>query len=346
MVASKTPRVRVAFAPGMRSWHTVKIKTMITAHKLAKYYGAHAAVQDLSFAIAQGEVVGLLGLNGAGKTTTLRILSGLLIPTSGTVQVGGISMTEDGPKARRLVGFLPETPPVYPEMHVGEFLRFVARIKGVPAADVAQAVAYALAATDLTAVQHARIGALSHGYGRRIGIAQAIVHKPALILLDEPTGGLDPVQVVHMRKLIRSLRGAHTLVVSSHLLSEMHALCDRIIVLGDGRVLASGTEAELAARLGGQAHVHVQVRGTAQAFAQALAALPQATVVRLDAPNPSAPDIHGALVALAEAEHEVLAAALVHGGLGLRHMQRQQVGLENTFLRLLGHPGATSPQIG
>lgn len=305
---------------------------MIVAEHVTKYYGAHAAVSDLSFRIAEGEVVGLLGLNGAGKTTTLRILSGLLVPTSGQVHIAGMDMAKEPEAVRARLGFLPETPPLYPEMTVGDFLTFVARIKGVTS-QLDGALTEALAATDLTNVRDEVIATLSHGYHRRVGIAQAIIHKPALVLLDEPTSGLDPVQVVHMRRLIRNLRGKNTIIVSSHILSEIHQLCDRIFVLQDGRIAAEGTENELAGRVAHSTHVAVEVRGDVKTLVAALGRGPK--VVRHTIEH----EVQGVVTASVELEsdtREELAQALIQAGLGLRRLERVRVELESIFLRLTG----------
>jgi ABC-2 type transport system ATP-binding protein len=303
---------------------------MVVVDGATKYYGETAAVADLSFSIAEGEVVGLLGLNGAGKTTTLAILSGLLQPTSGRVTVAGIDMGDEPEAIRTRVGFLPEKPPLYPEMQVESYLRFVARIKGVRN-DLETAVENAVAATYLNDVRYERIGTLSHGFQKRVGIAQAIVHNPALILLDEPSNGLDPVQVVHMRQLIRGLRGKNTILVSSHILTEIHELCDRIFVLQDGRVVAEGTEQELSGRLTGSTTVSVEVRGGQAELAQALARAGQVarhTVDREDA------GITYATVELKNDSREDLAKSLVEAGLGLRRLDQVSLELENIFLQL------------
>ncbi|HET6343963.1 MAG TPA: ABC transporter ATP-binding protein [Myxococcota bacterium] len=304
---------------------------MIEAENVTKYYGAHAAVRDLSFNIAEGEVVGLLGLNGAGKTTTLRILSGLLVPTSGTVRVGGLDMAREPEAARALLGFLPETPPLYPEMTVADYLTFAARIKGVHQG-LADALEQTLAATDLTEVRDERLGTLSHGYHRRAGIAQAIIHKPALILLDEPTSGLDPVQVVHMRKLIRNLRGKNTIMVSSHILGEIHQLCDRIFVLQEGRIAAEGNEEQLAARVAQTTRVSVEVRGDRQRL---VVALGKAGAVS-HAIEREGEGVTAATVELQTDSREELARLLVQEGLGLRRLERVRLELESIFLQLTG----------
>ncbi len=302
---------------------------MIVAEHVTKYYGARAAVSDLSFRIEEREVVGLLGLNGAGKTTTLRILSGLLVPTAGRVYVGGLDMAENPEGARARIGFLPETPPLYTEMRVEGFLRFVAHIKGMER-DVEPAIDEALAKTDLVHVRREVIGTLSHGYQRRVGIAQAIVNRPALILLDEPTSGLDPVQIVQMRKLVRGLKERHTVLVSSHLLGEIHEVCDRIFVLQEGKIAAEGSEAELAKKVHGGVRVTVEVRGAAQALSEAVGRLSGARCHIED----SADGVARASVDLDADRRDELAKAVVTAGLGLLRLEKQHAELESIFLKL------------
>lgn len=308
---------------------------MIEVRNVSKYYGAHAAVRALNFAVPQGEVVGLLGLNGAGKTTLLRLLSGLLVPTTGEVLLGGVNMADDPAAVRGRIGFLPETPPLYDEMTVRAFLHFVARIHGV-GGDTAAALDAALAATDLLAVQHEPIGTLSHGYRRRVGIAQAVVHSPQLVLLDEPTGGLDPLQVVHMRRLIRALRGRHTVVVSSHLLGEVHALCDRLLVLGEGRLLAQGKETELAARVKNTHLITLEARGDPDALQALLARQPGVRQVELGRVTPAGVELRLVLTADVRA---ALAQAVLAAGFALVGLYRRQLALEGIFLALMGEQG-------
>mgnify|MGYP006271384809 CR=1 FL=1 len=312
---------------------------MIAAEHVTKYYGAHAAVDDLTFEIATGEAVGLLGLNGAGKTTTLKILSGLLLPTAGGVSVDGMDMARNPEAIRARIGFLPETPPLYEEMTVAGYLEFVARIKGVQG-PVDSAVREALAATDLKDVRDDVIDTLSHGYRRRVGIAQAVVHRPAMILLDEPTSGLDPVQIVHMRQLIRNLRQRHTIIVSSHILSEIHAVCDRIFVLHQGRIAASGTEDELASRVRTATTVQVEVRGQRQALDAALRAFDGRIAHRLEGEQDG---VSAARVELRDDQREALAQHLVDAGLGLRELHGVRLELENIFLELTGDAAGGGP---
>jgi ABC-2 type transport system ATP-binding protein len=233
---------------------------MIEIDNLHKYYGAYRAVGPLTATIAEGEVVGLLGLNGAGKTTTLRILACDLLPSSGSVRVAGVDVTEHPEQVRQMIGYLPDQPPLYDEMSVTQYLEFAARLRKVAAPLVPASVERALNAAGLIEVRHQLIAALSHGYRQRVGIAQAIVHRPRLVVLDEPSGGLDPIQIKEMRSLVRSLGGEHTVLVSSHNLPEISEMCDRLLVIGDGQIVASGTEAELVARWSRDQHYEVVLR--------------------------------------------------------------------------------------
>ena len=305
---------------------------MIEVRHVSKYYGAHAAVTELTFAVPQGEVVGLLGLNGAGKTTTLRILSGLLVPTSGAVYIGGVNMADDPEGVRGRIGFLPEQPPLYAEMTVRRFLRFVGRINGVRAG-LDAAIDAALGATDLLGVQHERIAMLSDGTQRRVGIAQTIVHSPHLILLDEPTQGLDPVQVAHMRQLIGGLRGRHTVLLSSHMLGEIDALCDRILVLDEGRIVAEGSAQALAQAALPVAHATLELRAEL-AVARTLAQRFATVDVAEQKADEAGPYAHLRL-RLAAADRSALAAACHAAGLPLLTLHLGAPSLEATFLALL-----------
>lgn len=219
---------------------------MIRAKNLTKFYGGKRALGPISFEIEDGETVGFLGLNGAGKTTALRILACDLRPSAGTIQVGGTDVLAEPHEVRKKIGFLPETPPLYMDMNVGEYLAFAGEIRGMSRADVKKRMGDVLDITDLGEVQDDPIGTLSHGFKQRVGVAQAIIHDPKFLILDEPTRGLDPVQIVGMRKLIHNLKEKHTVLISSHILTEISRTCDRLLVLGRGRVLGVGTETELA----------------------------------------------------------------------------------------------------
>lgn len=220
---------------------------MIEGSHLTKKYGGHLAVDDVSFTVEDGQIYGLLGPNGAGKSTIMNILTGYLSATSGQVTVAGHPLPEEADEAKACVGYLPEQPPLYPEMTVGEYLNFVAELKKVPRAQRKEQVLRAARRTGLEKVRPRLIRSLSKGYKQRVGIAQALLGSPKIIILDEPTVGLDPAQVIEMRKLIRELGKAHTVILSSHILSEVQAVCQQVLILSKGKLAASGTLQELTA---------------------------------------------------------------------------------------------------
>lgn len=222
---------------------------MIDVSGLTKFYGPRTAVNDLSFTVNSGEVVGFLGPNGAGKSTTMKILTGFMPASAGTVKVNGFDVFESPLEVKRSVGYLPENPPVYLEMVVEEYLKFAARIHDVPKAKLKSAVDSALQRTGLTQVKNRIIGNLSKGFRQRVGLAQALVHDPKVLILDEPTVGLDPVQIIEIRELIKSLAGHHTVILSSHILPEVTATCQRIIVINKGRIVAQDTIERLTTRM-------------------------------------------------------------------------------------------------
>ncbi len=322
---------------------------MIQVSKLTKYYGGKRALGPVSFEIDKGETVGFLGLNGAGKTTALRILACDLRPTAGTVSVGGIDALANPHEVRRRIGFLPETPPLYPEMSVEAFLGFVCDLREVAAADRAARIGDALALTDLKDVRGEPIGTLSHGYRQRVGVAQAIVHKPALVILDEPTRGLDPMQIVEMRKLIHELKDKHTVLLSSHVLSEVSQTCDRLLVLGRGQIVGAGTEAELAAQQEPVFSVELTVRipdGKNGGAATVLAALGGIDgLLGKTAPAERADGWELMVSAKRDVRAEV-SRAVVGAGLDLLRLEARRTDLENTFLRLVevAPPTAAAPK--
>ena len=220
---------------------------MIEVSHLTKKYGGHLAVDDVSFTVEDGQIYGLLGPNGAGKSTIMNILTGYLSATSGQVTVAGHPLPEEADEAKACVGYLPEQPPLYPEMTVGEYLNFVAELKKVPRAQRKEQVLRTARRTGLEKVLPRLIRSLSKGYKQRVGIAQALLGSPKIIILDEPTVGLDPAQVIEMRKLIRELGKAHTVILSSHILSEVQAVCQQVLILSKGKLAASGTLQELTA---------------------------------------------------------------------------------------------------
>lgn len=222
---------------------------MIEVSDLTKRYGTRLAIQGLSFTVARGEIVGLLGPNGAGKSTTMRILAGYLAATHGTARVAGYDVALESLEVRRRIGYMPENNPLYPEMRVREYLRFRARLKGLSRRRARERVDVVLEQCGLTEVHRRLIGQLSKGYRQRVGLADALVHEPELVILDEPTIGLDPHQIRSVRRLIKSLAGRHTVLLSTHILPEAEMTCHRMLILCHGRVLASGTPEDLEQRL-------------------------------------------------------------------------------------------------
>ncbi len=313
---------------------------MIVVDSVSKYYGDNAAVRDLDFTIEQGECVGFLGLNGAGKSTTLRLLSCLLLPTSGRITVRGFDAEEQPHEIRKLIGYLPDKPPVYPEMRVESFLRFAGKLRRMKRAEIEKRLPQVIETTDLGDVIDQPIGTLSHGYQQRVGIAQAIIHKPALLILDEPIQGLDPVQILEMRQLIRTLRGEHTVLLSSHILSEIERTCDRLLMLHKGRIVAQGTEDEIGTRLAEQPAVYgeamaaceieLEVRGTEDSIRRAL----DVHGVEILGTDVLAPGVLRVKTRCASDMREALAVHIVEARLGLLGLRRTSSALEQIFVRL------------
>jgi ABC-2 type transport system ATP-binding protein len=311
---------------------------MIQVRELTKYYGERPAIRNLSFDIDRGEVIGFLGLNGAGKTTTLKILGCVLLPTSGSVVVDGLDVTQRPHDVRRRIGFLPDLPPLYNEMTVGAYLSFAARLREVPARDVAARVAEAEEKTALSEVHGDVIGSLSHGYRQRVGLAQALVHRPALLILDEPTAGLDPVQIVEMRKLIQRLRGEHTLLISSHFLAEISQTCDRLLVIRSGEIVAKGSEETLAATMG-TPEIELDVRASADRAMGAVRAVPGVADVRVEREEDGVVSLR---VAAKEDLRPALVRAVVSHGLDVLRLDRSASRLESIFIQL-ARSGAQGP---
>ncbi len=304
---------------------------MIEVQSLRRTYGTTLAVDDVSFTIEANTVVGFLGLNGAGKSTTLKVLAGLLMPTDGTVRVDGVDLAEAPVGFRQRIGFLPEEPPLYDEMTVREYLAFLARLRGLPESELDARIAEVARVTQLDHKLEQVIGELSHGYRKRAGIAQAIVHRPRLVILDEPISGLDPVQIVDMRQVIRSLAREATVLISSHNLPEISQVCDRILVLRDGRIVADGTEAELAARFNRANVVALTVRGDRERFDKLMAARPE---VRSFEVRREEGGLIDAVVTMEGDDREALVAGIVGAGLGLRRIDDAVDELEEIFIDL------------
>ncbi|MFZ4795346.1 MAG: ABC transporter ATP-binding protein, partial [Blastocatellia bacterium] len=263
---------------------------MIEVDHLTKSYGQARAVNDISFTVEKGEILGFLGPNGAGKTTTMRILTGYLPATSGTARIAGYDVFEQSMEVRRRIGYLPETPPIYPEMSIEDYLAFVARIKGVDAGNISARVDQAMALTNLTDRRRELIKRLSRGYKQRVGIAQAIVHNPDVVILDEPTVGLDPNQIKEVRKLIKGLAGEHTIILSTHILPEVEITCDRVVIINKGQIAAVDTPRNLVNQRQSGSHVRITVRETGDSDAllrQALSSIEGIQNIEVNSANPA-----------------------------------------------------------
>jgi ABC-2 type transport system ATP-binding protein len=310
---------------------------MISVEALTKDYGSVVAVRDVSFQVNAGEIVGFLGPNGAGKTTTLRILAGFLGASAGRVSIAGFDVATDSLKARQKLGYMPEAAPLYPELRVREYLSFRAALKQVPRRERRSAVGRALEQAAVRDVAETPIGHLSKGYRQRVALADALVSNPPLLILDEPTAGLDPNQIIEVRKLIAELSENHTILLSTHILPEVEAVCDRALVIARGRLLAEGTLAELKARRGGR-EVAILARWNAQEHEPILSALPGVSRVLADF-EPEMPNLAQIRLQLAaDADADLVAeravSALVQLGAGVRRVSVAGASLEDVFAEL------------
>jgi ABC-2 type transport system ATP-binding protein len=301
---------------------------MIEIHNLTKKYGERLAIDRLNFTVKKGEVVGFLGPNGAGKTTTMKIITGFMAATSGEVKIAGFDVFESPFEVKKRIGYLPETPPLYGDMIVTDYLEFVARLKGVEESRVNQLVARAVEKTKLGDVRHRLIQNLSKGYRQRVGLAQAIVSDPEILILDEPTVGLDPRQVQEIRNLLQELRGEHTIILSTHIMPEVQATCERVIIINRGRIVAEDTLTGLSHRLRGGSLVTLKVRRNSTELAQALRQISGITTV----------DQSGNSLRVQGASTEELIEAIsekaVEKRAGLIELSQPEAGLEDIFIEL------------
>jgi ABC-2 type transport system ATP-binding protein len=306
---------------------------VITVENLTKRFGAQVAVDSLSFSVQPGEVLGFLGPNGAGKTTTMRMVTGFTPPTSGRVTIDGFDLLRNPIEIKRRIGYLPENPPLYPELTVRRYLEFVADIKDVPRGKRSDQVEQAIARANLGEVSEKRVGKLSKGFRQRVGLAQAIVHEPPVLILDEPTSSLDPKQRVEVRDLIAALRGRHTVLLSTHILPEVSQIADRVIIINRGKVMAVDTPGNLSRRMRGGELVIVDVTGAAPAdVEQLLAQVPGVT-------QASTTEAAGIVTARVEAGAGAdvradIAAAVVARGWRLHGLRIEALSLEEIFLKL------------
>jgi ABC-2 type transport system ATP-binding protein len=311
---------------------------MIEAQNLTRRYGDFTAVHGISFSVGEGEIVGMLGPNGAGKTTTIRMITGFLPPTSGQVTVAGKDLFESPREARRQLGYLPENVALYGEMRVEEYLAYRARLEGLARSEVRGAIGEAIERCLLADVRHQLIGTLSKGYRQRVGLATAILHKPSTLVLDEPTVGLDPKQIIAIRELIRDLGRERTLLLSTHILPEVELLCNRVMIIDRGRIVAEGTPEALRQRSVGNPTLRVTLKGAPDA-AETLQSI--AGVVSA---HPGAGDGAWVVEHTAESDprEEVFRAAVARGWV-LLEMARERTTLEDIFVRLTTHDQAGEP---
>ncbi len=314
---------------------------MIEVEHLNKIYGSTSAIEDVTFNVEEGEILGFLGPNGAGKTTTMRILTGYLPASSGTARIAGLDVHDDSLAVRQRIGYLPENPPLYPEMSVQGFLFFVARIKGVSAGDRKSKVAAAMERCNLTDKRHVLIRKLSKGYRQRVGIAQAIVHDPPAIILDEPTVGLDPRQIIDVRNLIKSLAGSHTIIISTHILPEVSMTCNRVAIINSGKIVATNTLDNLMSELTSGSGYELEVEGEASLAKQMLQNLPGVNLVESipmigrEGNQIEQNRVRMRVVSQQGAEPgNLIASSLLQAGFGLHEMRRINATLEDVFLQL------------
>jgi len=325
---------------------------MIEAHDLSRTYGGFTAVDGVSFSVEEGEIVGILGPNGAGKTTTIRMITGFLPPTGGRVTVAGKDLVEEPRQARREIGYLPENVALYPEMRVREYLAYRGRLQGMPRAEVGAAVAEAVDSALLSEVAGQIIGTLSKGYRQRVALAAAILHHPRVLVLDEPTVGLDPGQIIAIRELIRDLGGRRTLLLSTHILPEVELLCDRVLIIDRGRIVAQGTPAELARASRGRRRLRVAVKGGDGGAAAVLAALPGVVAVEEVADAGEARRFHLEVEDTGDGKmgdgaptdpREAVFRAAVDAGWALVELAEEATSLEDVFVRLTTRDTAAEP---
>ena len=309
---------------------------MIEVEHLGKVYGSTPAIHDVTFKVESGEILGFLGPNGAGKTTTMRILAGYLPASSGTARVAGYDVHEQSMEVRRWIGYLPEIPPLYPEMTVEAFLHFVARIKGVAAGDRPRQVNKALKRCNIEDKRQVLIRKLSKGYRQRVGIAQAIAHDPPVIILDEPTVGLDPRQIIEVRNLIKSLAGDRTIIISTHILPEVSMTCQRVAIINRGTIVATNSPENLMAQLSGGSGYELELDTDIETVKPLLQVIPGIRSIEAVIRENFRETRH-LLRVMSEPEAEPgrdIAAVLVGAGIGIYEMRRERVNLEKVFLEL------------
>jgi len=307
---------------------------VIEVQHLTKRYGRFTAVDDVSFRAERGEILGFLGPNGAGKTTTMRILTGYMPATEGKAIVAGFDVFDQPVEAKRRTGYLPETPPLYPDMTVSEYLTFVAKIKGVASNERRSRIQAVMERTRIADVRDRHCGKLSKGYRQRVGLAQALIHNPDVLILDEPTAGLDPKQIIETRMLIKELAGDHTVVLSTHILPEVSQTCHRVVIINKGHIAAVDTPQNLMSRLGGAQSMYVLVEGGGQGAGTALTGVPGVSrVAQVDHRDGNVYAFEVECEKGADIRRD-LARTIVTSGWGLLELRPMRISLEDVFLTL------------
>lgn len=308
---------------------------MVEVDNLTKLYGDVIAIDGVSFQAREGEILAFLGKNGAGKTTTMRIMTGFMQPTSGTVRINGFDIREESLDARRQIGYLPETAPIYDDMSVQGYLTFCAQLRGLPDREIAERVGATMEAVNIRDRRSWQIGKLSKGLRRRVGLAQALVHNPKVLIMDEPTEGLDPEQIIEIRHLIQSLRGDHTVILSTHILPEAQALADRIVIIHQGRIVAVDTTENLTAMVQRTQRLRIEADGPSRLVREKLQSIQGVQRVEpIDGPNAR----FFVESARSTDVREQLAAAVIGGGWGLLELERIEPTLEDVFLHITSGP--------
>lgn len=304
---------------------------MIQVNQLSKKYGDRLAVDELDFQVKKGEVVGFLGPNGAGKTTTMKMITGFMAPTKGHVTVGGWDVFQNPMQVKTMIGYLPDAPPVYGDMKVTSFLRFVAEIKGVPAKECRRAVEEAISKTQLGAVENRYIQNLSKGFRQRVGLAQAIVSRPEVLILDEPTVGLDPKQVAEVRNLLHELKGQHTIILSTHILSEVEASCEKVVIINHGKIVIQDMLSSIYQKFSDEFLVNLKIKRPSTAFNEGLVKLTGVHELQEKPGVGLQLKVEGSDQALEE-----ISKYVVDKGAGLLSFEPHQKKLEDIFIELTG----------
>ena len=309
--------------------------TMIQANGLTHYYGPYCAIEDVNFGVKRGEILGFLGPNGAGKTTAMRIITGFMPPTRGTVTVDGFDVVEKSLETRRRIGYLPETVPLYTDMTVTGYLKYMGTLRGMPPRDIKRRVDEVVGVCRLEEYRKTLIGKLSKGFRQRVGIAQAIVHEPEVLVLDEPTIGIDPIQVVETRRLIEELGRSQTVVLSSHILPEVSMICDRVLIIHEGKIVAEDTPENLATGLQGMDRLEVEVGGPVAQVLPALRAVEGVESVNHQLSGQR--HIYSVQARSDKDLRDTISRVIVSRGWSLLSMQSVGMSLEEIFLRLTTH---------